>query len=204
MTNNIPEGFMEDAQGNLVALSNIKEIDKLRDDLVKKLVWEAKKASVHIANFKQDAFSEISAFVELSAKEYGAKLGGKKGNLTLNSFDGKYKIQRANADNINFDERLQIAKSLIDDCIHSWAGGADDKIKTLVNHAFQVDKEGKVSTGRILGLRRLKIEDEKWEEAMKAISDSISISFSKSYIRLYERNEATGEYIPIPLDIARA
>jgi hypothetical protein len=200
---NIPTGYMEDAYGNLVAISNIKEIDKLRDDLVKKLAWDAKKASAHIAKYKQEAFAEILAFVELSAKEYGTKIGGRKGNITLHSFDGKHKIQIANADNISFDERLQVAKNLIDECIIDWAGNADDKIKTLVNHAFQVDKEGKVSSARILGLRRLKIEDEKWFKAMQAISDSITVSFSKKYIRLYERNEATGEFLPIKLDIAR-
>ena len=33
-TNDIPPGYRQDARGNLVPEANIKEIDKLRDELV--------------------------------------------------------------------------------------------------------------------------------------------------------------------------
>ena len=65
----------------------------------------------------------------------------------------------------------------------------------------QVDKEGKISTGRVLGLRRLNIHDEKWQQAMQAISDSIIVTDSKNYVRFYERDE-NGKYQPISLDFA--
>jgi hypothetical protein len=70
-----------------------------------------------------------------------------------------------------------------------------------VNDAFQVDKTGKVSTTRVLGLRRLDIDDPDWQKAIKAITDSIQISGSKQYIRFYERQE-NGKYKQISLDIA--
>ncbi len=37
---------------------------------------------------------------------------------------------------------------------------------------------------------------------MRAIADSMRTSASKSYIRFYERNDATGEYVAIPLDVS--
>ncbi|WP_374188659.1 DUF3164 family protein [Avibacterium paragallinarum] len=33
--------------------------------------------------------------------------GGNKGNITLFSYDGKYKIVRAISDHLQFDERIQ-------------------------------------------------------------------------------------------------
>ena len=72
-----------------------------------------------------------------------------------------------------------------------------DKIKALVNHAFQPDKEGKINTGRVLGLRRLKIPN-----AMQAIADSMQTASTKPYVRFYKRNDTTGEYQPISLDVA--
>ncbi len=95
-----------------------------------------------------------------------------------------------------------MAKSLIDECIHEWMKGSNKNIQALVQDAFKVDKQGKVSVERILGLRRLNIEDERWDRAMDAISDSIQITGSKRYIRVYQRDDASGEYNRISLDAA--
>jgi hypothetical protein len=77
-----------------------------------------------LARFKAAAFGDIEAFIDLSAEQYQAQIGGKKGNLTLYSFDGRYRIQRANQDRITFDERLQAARVLIDECLTDWTEGA--------------------------------------------------------------------------------
>ncbi|HHJ80132.1 MAG TPA: DUF3164 family protein, partial [Candidatus Tenderia electrophaga] len=97
---------------------------------------------------------------------------------------------------------LQVAKQLIDDCIHAWTEGSRSEIQVLINDAFQVDKEGRVSTTRILGLKRLDINDRKWQKAMRAISDSMQVAGSKTYVRIYERVGNTDEYRPITLDVA--
>jgi hypothetical protein len=106
------------------------------------------------------------------------------------------------ADTLTFDEGLQAAKALIDECVHEWTEGARSEIRALINDAFNVDKEGKISTGRILSLRRLDIQDEKWQRAMSALSDSVRVQCSRSYIRVYERVGDTDQYQAIPLDIA--
>ena len=196
------KGYMFDANGAEWPIDKVKQIDKDRDRLVKNLASRAKKVSGTISDFKTDAFKEIANFVALSAAQYDHKFGGKKGNMTLFSFDGQFKIQVARGETRAFDERLQVAKSMIDQCIHKWAKGANKNIQAIVNDAFQVDKEGKVSIDRIMGLRRIDIEDEPWQEAMKAIADSIQITGSKRYIRLYERVGETDHYNPISLDVA--
>lgn len=199
---NIPAGFVQDARGRLVPESMMKPIDQLRDQTIQTLIARAKALRNDLEMFKVRAFKDIDAFVATSNEQYGVKAGGAKGNISLITFDGRYKIVRQIAEHIQFDERLQAAKELIDECIREWTEGSNDKIKALVNGAFQVDKEGNVNTGRILGLRSLAIEDPKWTTAMQAIVDSIRVTGSKPYVRLYERDEATGEYRAISLDIA--
>lgn len=54
----------------------------------------------------------------------------------------------------------------------------------------------------MLGLKRLNISDEKWLRAMQAIGDSVRVSGSKPYLRLYERIGDTDQYSPISLDVA--
>lgn len=200
----LPTGYRLKHDGSLVPESTIKPIDLARDQIVNEIVAKAKGLSTAISQFKGETFADVQAFIEMSAEQYGAKIGGQKGNVTLMSFDGKHKIQRAVAESITFDERLQVAKNLIDECIHTWSEGANVNIQALVNNAFQVDKEGNISIGRVLGLRSLDIKDDKWQKAMQAISDAIQVVGSKSYMRVYERVGNAERWAPIALDVASA
>jgi len=201
-TTNPPDGYRADANGRLVPESMIKPIDRARDELVQEMTRQAKGVSDGLREFKAKVFADINAFVDLSAEQYGVKLGGKKGNLTLFSFDGAFKVQLAIAEHMVFDERLQAAKHLIDECIIDWSQGSRDEIKVLVQAAFQTDKEGKINTGRVLALRRLDITDDKWQKAMQAIGESLQVVGSKEYVRFYERIGDTDQYRPISLDVA--
>lgn len=197
-----PQGFKKDAKGNLVALSNVKEIDLVRDELVSSLTKLATEQRAALEAFKRTMMTEVKTFIALSADEYNVKLGGKKGNVTLINYEGTLRIQLSVTELMQFDERLQVAKQLVDECIHAWSDGASDRIRTLVEHAFQVDKEGQVSAGRILGLRKLNMEDERWDKAMQAIADSIQVTDSKEYIRFYQRCNTDEAWQAISLDVA--
>lgn len=198
----VPKGYWADANGALIPIAKIKDIDKARHEKVVGLAKKAKQVSADILAFKLVAMQEVQDFVDLSLAQYEVKHGGKKGNITLVSFDGGFKIVRAMQDAITFDERLQAAKALVDECVKAWSKGSNDNIKVLVNNAFQVDKQGTVNTARILNLRSLKIDDERWLRAMTAISDSMKVASTKPYIRFYELDVRSGEYVPISLDVA--
>ncbi|QEY23538.1 DUF3164 family protein [Neisseria animalis] len=194
--------YRQDAKGNLIPLANIKETDLLRDELVMEIVGKAQAVQENIADFKRQAMDDIAAFAQLSADRYDVKLGGKKGNISLHSFDGQYRVNLAIQDTLVFDEGLLAAKALIDECINEWTEGSRSELKTLINAAFQVDKEGNLSTARVLGLRRLEIKDRKWQTAMEALSDSLQVHTSKPFVRVYKR-DAAGAYQLMNLDIAK-
>ena len=193
--------FMTDSMGRQVPEEMVKDIDKRRDETVRRIAAEAEKMKGVLIEFKNKIRDDINAFVDLSAKQYGIKLGGKKGNIALTTYDARYKLLIAMNDNITFDERLQVARELISKCVNKWSEGSRPEIRTLVNDAFQVDKAGKISTARVLGLRRLDIQDPDWKKAMTAITDSVQVTGTKQYLRIYER-DANGEYQMIPLDVA--
>lgn len=197
----IPEGYMKDSMGRLVPLELVKPIDRARDELVRSIVSEAREVADCIKHFKTATMGDIEAFVEMSAEEFGVAIGGVKGNVTLTSYDGRYRIMRAIDEYIVFDERIQVAKALIDECIHEWAVGSCSEIRALINDAFQVDKKGRVNTKRILSLRGITIDHEKWRKAMDAIAESIQVAGSKTYLRIYEKAD-NGEYVQISLDVA--
>lgn len=196
------EGYRENALGHLVPVDQIQPIDLARDELVVEKARKIKAMQEELKRLKAEIMGDVEAFISMSAEQYGVLIGGQKGNVTLISFDGRFKLRRQISENLSFDERLQAAKALIDECIKDWTQGSRTELQALVNDAFQVDKEGRINTGRILGLRRLKIEDDRWLRAMDAISDSLQITGTTAYVRLYERQGSTDRYVSVPLDMA--
>jgi hypothetical protein len=202
MSESTEKQYKQNALGHLVPVEQIREIDLLRDELVDKIIKDAREMQSALKAFKARTLSEIESFLELSASEYNTKLGGRKGNLSLTSYDGKFRVMIRNQDTQAFDERLQVAKQLIDELIHEWTQGSRSEVRALIEHAFQADKEGNINKGRVLGLFKLKIDEPKWLEAMDAIRDSMQIAHSKDYLVIQERVGSEDKYQRIPLDIA--
>lgn len=196
--------FMVNAQGHHVPLEMIKPIDLMRDQLANEIFDRAAFLSNELKAFKAQSFEEIESFIDLSVEQYGAtkRPGGQKGNVTLMSFDGRIKIQRAKADSITFDERLVAAKALIDECLHDWTAEARPEIKALIDRAFDTDKEGNIRTGAVLALRRVDIKDPRWTQAMNAIGEAVQVISSKAYVRVYQRVGDSDRWEAVSLDVA--
>lgn len=202
MAKEMKEQFLEDAQGRLVPIAAVKPIDLKRHEAVTSIMVDTFKERDRLVEFKKSIWLRVQDFLAESAKDSGArKFGGTKGNVTLTSFDGRFKVMVAVNDTIQFNEKLQVAKQLIDKCIANWSKGANENLRAIVDDAFNVGKSGLVSTSRVLGLRRLDIKDSTWKKAMDAITESMQVASSKTYMRFYERQE-DGSYRQIPLDVA--
>ncbi|GAN97978.1 hypothetical protein Geu3261_0351_020 [Komagataeibacter europaeus NBRC 3261] len=200
----VPDGYMQDSAGRLVPRDKVKPEHLMVDELVRELFDGAADLRNALCGFRLKAFDDIRTILALIAEKYGTTYGGQKGNITLTSYDGLKKLTIAMGDSISFGPELQAAKSLIDSCLGRWSKGADENLRVIVTDAFEVGKEGKIRTDKILSLRRLNIDDEEWLRAMQAISDSIRIDATKAYIRFHERDRPEDDFRRVPLDIARA
>ncbi len=194
--------FWEDATGRLIPKSQVRGEDELKDKLLGEIVSRWNQAQEALKGLKQWIYEEVEAYLNLLQENYGAK-PRKSESLTLQDFSGQFRLEIKVAHLIAFDERLQIAKGLIDQCIERWSYGSDPNLVTVIKDAFRVNQEGKVSIPRVLGLKRLSIQDSQWEKAMEAIHDSIIIEQTKKYIRLYQRvHSVEGKWQALPLDLA--
>lgn len=193
--------YMTDNQGRKVPVELVKDIDKLRDQTVRKIMDHTFEMRNTLKAFKKYIWNDIQEFLSISAEQHGVTFGGKKGNIALTTYDGKFKIIIAVNDVLQFNEKLQVAKQIIDELLKEWSEDARPELRALVDHAFAVDKQGNISTERVLGLRKINITDAKWREAMQAITDSIQIASSKTYMRFYSQ-KTDGSYEHIPLDVA--
>jgi len=198
------KAYMPDAKGNLVPVETIKAADRLEDETVRKIISFARELSEQIARFKAHTFDDLGSFEALLAQEYGATKGGQKGNKTFRTFDGQMEVQVQVQDYVDFGPQLQIAKTLVDECLNEWAADSRAEIRAVVTRAFNTDKAGKINRTEIFMLLRLEIEDERWRRAMAAIRDAMRVVGSKTYVRCYERPAPGGERRAITIDLAKA
>ncbi|MBM3929086.1 MAG: DUF3164 family protein [Sphingomonadales bacterium] len=196
--------YLKDSKGSLVPLASVKATDLLMDETVGKIMGFARDLSAQIARFKGHTFEDVGALQALFAQEYGAPIGGKKGNITLTSFDGCQKVTVQVADLLEFGPELQSAKALIDTCLSEWSADSRIELRSLVNRVFQVDKEGQINRSELFMLMRVSIEDERWVRAMDAIRDSIRVIGSRTYVRFYDRTGPDAPWRAITIDMAAA
>ena len=198
-----PDGYRQDAKGRLVPERLIKPQDDLEDQTVRRILAFGVDLADQIARFQQHTYADVAAMLDVLAGEYGGgRRPGRRGNYSLTSYDGRQKVVIQVQDQITFGPELQAARNIVDGCIEKWAAGACPEIKALVQHAFQPDKQGEVSREAVLRLRRLDIDDERWRDARRAIDDSIRVTGSRVYLRLYLRGSNQGQWRAVPIDIA--
>jgi len=195
--------YMRTPKWGYEPLEGIPPQQKLEDETVRKIMGFAVALSEQLARFKEHLFDDIGALEALLAQEYDAKLGGKKGNMTLMSFDGLYKVQVQVADRIAFGPELQAAKALFDECLMEWSADARAEIRALVTDAFNTDKEGTINRSLIFMLLRRQSDDPRWQRGQDAIRDAMRIVGSTIYARCYRREFPEAKWRPVSLDIAK-
>lgn len=196
--------YMRDATGGYRPVALIKPTDKLIDEQVRKVFGYALALSEQVTRFKGHTFDDLGELDALLAQEYGLKVGGAKGNRSYLSFDGLLKVEVRVADLITFGPELQIAKGLIDQCLNEWAADSRPEIRAIVTRAFNTDKEGQINRSEVFMLLRLEIEDERWQEAMRAIREAIRVIGAKTYMRFWMRDAFDAPWRTITIDLAKA
>lgn len=202
--------FWRNAAGHLIPVDQVSDLDRMKDDLAKTLVAQAETIASGLEAFQMKSLSEMTAAKALMLETYGVKVGGARGGFSIKSFDGEVEVELAVADNISFGSELLAAKALIDTCIAGWDtdGQTDPRLRALVDHAFQVNKKGRIDTKRVLGLRKLPMKDRAgvpdptWARAMEAVTDALIVDHTATYVRYYRRNPATGRREQISLNAA--
>lgn len=196
--------YMRDATGGLRPKELVKPADQLIDETVRRIMGYGLALSDQVARFKGHTFDDVGALTALLDQEYGVQVGGRKGNMTLTSFDGRMRVEIRQQDCFDFGPELQQAKALIDECLTEWAADSRPEIRDIVTRAFNTDRPGQVNRSEIFMLLRLEITDPRWQAAMRAIRDAIRVVGSKTYVRLQMRSSFDGAWESVTIDLARA
>ena len=190
--------YLIDSEGNKVKKSELKTFIVKREDYVDSIFKIIEKLSKQLQDAKEKVDTHTTKYLTTRAKE--EKLEDWKGNVELTDYAGNRRIRIQQKDIFEFDiELLQLAKQKVEICIDKWSKGASSKLKTLVKHAFRIDKKGKVNRMALMQLKQYNFEDVEWNEGIELINQSMKVVTSKRYETFYKKNEQ-GEWEQISLN----
>jgi hypothetical protein len=198
------ETHMRNSKGGYDPIESFKDQHLVEDKIVRKIAGYWLAANEQISRLKVHTMGDVDAHEAFLADQYGAKLGGAKGNKTLKTVDGLIEVKVRINDVIDFGPELQIAKAIVDECLKDWAKDSRPEIRAIITNAFHTDQEGKVNRAEIIRLKRLPIDDERWARAMDAIKDAERTVNSKAYIYCRMREDVTALWKSITIDMAKA
>ena len=190
-----------DSRGKAHPENMIQQIDKRRDQTVEQIVKWALALQERMRKEKVRYYAKIDKHIAYIEKKLGEELAG-KGNIRLTNFSGDMQVEVRIKDVQEFDERLHVAKKIIDGCLKKWSKGANQNLVVAINEAFDVDKAGNINKNKILSLRRWKVSDPDWKRAMEIISDSLNTTSTKQYLVIRKREAGEGKWKTINLNFS--
>lgn len=196
----VVDGRMTDADGNLIRLSNIHETEILEHDMVLSIacIWEA--LAGKLERFKAYCFEDVTTLVDLLFEKHNARRGGTEGNITLTTYDRRWKLIIAIQRRITLAPEVMAAKAKMLEAAREMAPEDSADLETIITATFtQVD--GQVRVAEVLRLCNFKYSNKKWNEAIEIARSAIEVIGKKKQIRLYRRNNQ-GQYDAVPLNIA--
>ena len=191
---------MRDSNGNDVPLKYVAKYDKLRDKITRRIEARFRKGRAALEQLMRDSIADLD---ELAACKESL---GEKGNFSARSFDGLIQVSIRQQYNILLDERVVRARELmlgyVEGVLAKIGGNDAQALKLIVAEAFKANAQGFLSTGKIMSLLRMEIDNADWREAKSILQDSIKPQKGKRYLRCETRHSTEADFRPIVLDIA--
>ncbi len=195
-----PEGFVYNAEGNLIARCNIPAHELRKDAFTGGLVEQVKDQQRLLKSFKANLVKAFEEFRIELLDQFNAKLHarGSGENVTVYSFDGKYKIAYRTTKLKTLGPELAAARELAREWFNAHKDSAPHDMLLPAQEFYSND----MTVTTVVKFIGWKVQDPTLVEAQSAAKDALLIIGSKSYFNFYERDEQ-GEYQPIHLNFSK-
>lgn len=191
---------MRDSNGNDIPLKYVSKYDKARDRTVRRILARFLKARAMLEQTVRESIADLQALADTKEKV------GAKGNFSARSFDGLVQASIRQQYNIFLDERVVRARELMlgyVEGILSKVGGNDAAaLKLIIAEAFKANAQGFLSTGKVMSLLKMEIDNADWREAKRILQEAIKPQKGKRYLVCERRSSTQGDFVAVRLDIA--
>ena len=191
---------MRDSNGHDIPVKYVSAYDKARDKVTRRIHARFEKARGLLEAVVSESITDLDGLAKLKESL------GAKGNFSARSFDGLIQVAIRQQYNIRLDERVIHARELMLEYVSSVLDRVDgvdvSALRLLVMEAFKANSQGFLSTGRVLSLMRMEVNNDKWREAKRILQDALKPEKGKQYLQCEKRKTTQGDFRAIRLDIA--
>ena len=198
-----PAGYRRNSRGDLVREANVTEINRRMDAVVRRIHAAGQSLSEQLWRFRMAALAEIWEFRDWVVESNGGRIGGRKGNITLTSYDGRERVQLAQAERVEAGIEILAAQAILEECVDAWSKGSGLNLQALVDQAFKRDAMGCLSVSHLLRLRRVEIDHPRWRDLQRTIADALRPVGVAEYVRLHRRPTPEQPWEQVPLHLAK-
>ena len=191
---------MRDSNGNDIPVKYVGKYDKARDKAVRRILARFLKTRQILEQTVAESIAELNQLADTKEKL------GTKGNFSARSFDGLIQCSIRQQYNIFLDERvvkaLELMLGYVEGVIGKVGGNDAAALRLIVAEAFKANAQGFLSTGKVMSLLRMEIENADWREAKKILQEAIKPQKGKRYLVCEQRRTTQNDFAAIRLDIA--
>lgn len=196
------KGSWIDSAGNEIPAKYVPAHEKRRDLVVEKVFKKAKDLEDKMKKVKEQINEELKNYVKLLTSENKVSENW-KGNMQLSDFSGTIQVDLDIKDVVEFDERLNIAKGLIDEYLSEKCDASgNEELKMIVQQAFNIDKKGLVNHYMLKRLCKLKIKHKTWIKAVELIKESEKVTNTREYVVFRHRATPRDKWNTINLNFS--
>lgn len=192
-----------DETGRQVPMIYLTPAIKLRERNAAKILAGAIRINKELAAYKEYVNKLCNEVYEKVLEELKASGKNPNKSYTWYNFDRSVKIEVSMSERIDFDDITILAcKQKLDAFLDENIDSKMEFVKELVTDAFSTSR-GKIDSKKVMSLMkyRTKIKHPLFLEAMDLLTESIRRPDSKTYFRVWNRNEK-GEYQSIDLNFS--
>ncbi|MCI2229557.1 DUF3164 family protein [Polaribacter sp. MSW13] len=192
-----------DESGTEIPYNRTTKVERLHERSSNKII----KAALDV-NKRLHSLNHL--LTNLSQEAYDAYMNSKgvskkaKGNYTWYNFDRSVKIEVNVSEPIVFDSlTITAAKEKLDEFLDANIESKNTFIKQMIIDAFETQRSGSLDTKQVLKLTSYedKVKSPKFSEAIKLIREAIRRPKSKTYRRVWIKDEA-GKYQNVELNLS--
>lgn len=182
-----------------------KEYTELVDSEIEGAYQVLSLLSEEMALAKSTVFDNFRTVIEMKTEQMGLSKEGGQYTHTFTNSASSLRITLGNHTVDTYRDTVEEGIRMVTDYIESLA--KDEASSALVSAVLRLlsrNKAGQIQASRVLQLRKLAEEsgDESFLEGVKLIEDSYNPQVSKSFVKIEQKNSATGEWISVPLSLS--
>ena len=191
-----------DEAGVRIPFNRTTKVERLKERHAKTILTKAIRLNNELTEFKAEMSRLCNEAYEAAMKECGAKPDA-KGNYKWHSFDRSVEIETSINDKISFDDLTIIAcKEKFDEFLSENIEGKFEFAKELVIDAFSTSR-GSLDAKKVMSLLKYRdrVKDDKFQDAIRLLEQSIRRPGSRTYRRIKIKDE-NGKYQNIDLNFS--